>query len=156
MDIVSLSILAAYSLSVIVSAGAVSLISYGWHRQQRTGQPLLPRLRGALCRAPGNRHSPSESGNVFAMLFGGVALVGVLGATTMQFIQGPLTTAVNVNRQTAADTQMMTGAQLIMATSAGQPSDGDCDGDGTVEPLPLRTPIQVPSQMAARFRTPSA
>lgn len=90
---------------------------------------------------PGNRKA--EAGNVFTMLFGGVALVGVLGASTMQFIRGPLTTAVNVNRQTTAETQMTTTSQLVMATSAGQNNNGDCEtpsGDTFVEPLPWKTP----------------
>ncbi|HRC26227.1 MAG TPA: hypothetical protein PKX87_02215, partial [Alphaproteobacteria bacterium] len=78
----------------------------------------------------------TERGNIFFMLFGAVALVGVLGAATVSLMRGPLTTMVEVNRRTMAESQMSIASKLGMMTSALQANDGDCEAvpDGFVEP----------------------
>ncbi len=78
----------------------------------------------------------SESGNVFFTLFGAVAIVGVLGAGIMATMRGPLTTMVNVNRHTTAESQMSIAAKLAMLESATL-GTADCEGtpDGYIEPL---------------------
>ncbi len=60
-----------------------------------------------------------DQGNIFAALFAGVALVGILGVAAMSFIRGPLTTMTNTTRVDGAKTQMQMAAQLsILAATA--------------------------------------
>ncbi|MDB5491835.1 MAG: TonB-dependent receptor, partial [Micavibrio sp.] len=88
----------------------------------------------------------SESGNIFFMLFGAVALVGVVAAATSTLMRGPLSTVVNVNARAKADTQMQIAAKLAMVRASqqngpGAPpawTSGDCDSDGNVEPIPAK------------------
>lgn len=80
-----------------------------------------------------------ENGNVFFTLFGAVALVGVVGATTMSIMKGPIKTMTNLNRQTVVETNLMAGMQVgMIAATTQQANDGDCDADTFVEPLPYR------------------
>ncbi len=81
------------------------------------------------------RSRRSERGNVFFTLFGAVAIVGVLGAGIMATMRGPLSTMVEVNRRTQAESHMSIAAKLAMLESAAQALSGDCDSDGYVEPL---------------------
>ena len=77
----------------------------------------------------------SERGNIFFALFGAVALVGVVGAATTSLLRGPVSTVMAVNQKTKADTQMQIASKLAMVRSAQEANNGDCDGDGTIEPL---------------------
>ena len=79
-----------------------------------------------------------ERGNVFFTLFGAVAVVGVLGAGIMATMRGPLSTMVQVNRKTTAESQMEIAAKVIVLQSADQANAGDCDSDGFIEPLPFK------------------
>lgn len=82
-----------------------------------------------------------ESGNIFFMLFGAVALVGVIGASTMQIANGPVRTMAEVTKRTVAENNMIAGARLAIITSTTLQADsGDCDADGFVEPFPSRNP----------------
>jgi len=85
----------------------------------------------------------NEKGNVFFALFAGVALVGLLGASIMSTMRGPLTTVVEVNRRVTAETQLRNAAAMIIAESVDENTytapidddDGDCDLDGRIEPI---------------------
>lgn len=77
----------------------------------------------------------SERGNIFFALFGAVALVGVVGAATTSLLRGPVSTVMSVNQKTKADTQMQIASKLMMVRSSQEANNGDCDMDGTVEPL---------------------
>lgn len=85
-----------------------------------------------------------ENGNIFLTLFAGVAMVGILGATTMNFMQGPLRTSVKLTRQNAAETQMLVGAQVSVMAAANTANSGDCDADGMIEPLEYLSPGTTP------------
>ncbi|NCC23218.1 MAG: hypothetical protein EOM26_12295, partial [Alphaproteobacteria bacterium] len=84
-----------------------------------------------------------ERGNIFFTLFGAVAVVGVLGAATVSMMRGPLSTMVEVNRRTMADTQMQIASKLALLTATMGAENGDCEavtasaipGDGFVEPV---------------------
>jgi hypothetical protein len=76
-----------------------------------------------------------QSGNVLALLFGAVALTGVLAATSMEIIIGPVQTITHVTQKNMADTQMMTNAKLVVMEAATQPANRDSDGDGYIEPI---------------------
>ena len=77
----------------------------------------------------------NERGNVFFTLFGAVAVVGVLGAGIMSTMRGPLSTMVDVNRRTQAESQIAIASKLAMLEASQSANDGDCDSDGFVEPL---------------------
>lgn len=79
--------------------------------------------------------SNSQSGNVFMMLMGAVGMVGVVGASTMTVMKGPVKTMSHVTKVTVAENNMIATAKLAVIV-AGTVQDGDCDGDLTVEPVP--------------------
>lgn len=78
----------------------------------------------------------SQGGNVFFALLAAVGLVGVLGASLTTFITGPAATMVTVTNKSKADTQMQIATRLAVVEAVHQGSGGDCDDDGTIEPLP--------------------
>lgn len=81
------------------------------------------------------RHS--QSGNVFFALFGAVALVGVVGASSMQIMKGPVRSMAEVTKRTVAENNMIASAKLALIAATSQSDSGDCDGDGYVEPIPF-------------------
>lgn len=95
-------------------------------------------------KQPDQHHQPfhREAGNVFFALFGTIVFLGALGATVSTFIKGPLTSAVQVTRSGAAETQMAVIAQVITMQAA---SAGSCDGDPEVEPIAWRDPAGQPA-----------
>lgn len=80
-----------------------------------------------------------ESGNVFFTLFGAVALVGVVGASTATLMRGPLGTVMNLNQKAKADTQMNIAARLAVMETSQLGDGGNCDADSYLEPLSPRT-----------------
>jgi Na+/H+ antiporter NhaD/arsenite permease-like protein len=78
----------------------------------------------------------AESGSVFFALFAAVSMVGVLAASTSNILRGPVTTMSEITRRTVAENAMMAAARLsVVMSGTAQPSAGDCDADGTVEPI---------------------
>jgi hypothetical protein len=99
----------------------------------------------------------TESGNIFIAIFGAIALIGILGASVMTFMKGPLSTSVKLTKINTAENQMAIGSQVAVMATANQPNNGDCelidpDGagplppapDGFVEPLEWRTATTEP------------
>ena len=80
--------------------------------------------------------NPDQRGSIFLALFGAVAMVGILASATFAFLNGPLRTSVFLTQRNIAATQMNIAAQMAVAAAAAQANDGDCDGDGVIEPLP--------------------
>ncbi len=80
-----------------------------------------------------------QSGNVFFALFGAVGLVGVLGASAMTIMKGPVRAMQNVTQKTVAENQMIAGGRLSLVGAGQQAQGGDCDGDGYIEPVPWVT-----------------
>lgn len=78
-----------------------------------------------------------RSGNIFAMLFGAVALTGVIGVTSMNMILGPATTASKVTHQNMAQNDLLMNAKVIVMHASTLENMGDEDGDGYVEPVPF-------------------
>lgn len=79
----------------------------------------------------------SQSGNVFFALFGAVALVGVVGATSMQVMRGPVRSMSEVTKRTVAENNMIASSKLALLAATTQANDGDCDADTFVEPIPF-------------------
>ena len=91
-----------------------------------------------------SRQKSSESGNIFLAIFGAVALVGLLGASIMTFMKGPLSTSVKLTKINTAENQMAIGSQVAVMAAANQANNGDCDSDGTIEPVEWRTATTEP------------
>lgn len=75
---------------------------------------LMPRL------TRDSRKKKSENGNIFLAIFGAVALVGLLGASVMTFMKGPLATSVRLTKMNTAENQMSIGAQVAVMATASQ------------------------------------
>ena len=86
----------------------------------------------------------SERGSVFLAIFGAVALVGILGASVMTFMKGPLATSIRLTKINTAENQMSVGSQVAVMATANQNNNGDCDADGFIEPLPWRAAASAP------------
>ena len=76
--------------------------------------------------------SHTERGNIFIMVFGTLAMLGVLTMAAHNFMAGPMTSMNTVIRHSLAESQLNIAARLIILDSAETP--GDCDGDGFIEP----------------------
>jgi hypothetical protein len=81
--------------------------------------------------------SIKESGNVFMMLFGAVGMVGVIGASTMTVMKGPVKTMSQVTQRTVAENNMIAAGKLALI--AGK--DNDCDSDDVAEPVEFVTAV---------------
>ena len=76
----------------------------------------------------------SQSGNVFTMLFGAVALTGVLASVGMQTLTGPVTTITRVTQRNVAETNLLMNTKIIVNAAVTDISGGDADSDGIIEP----------------------
>lgn len=94
----------------------------------RNAPPLYP------TRCPS---SSAERGNIFAMLFAAVALVGVLASVGMQTLTGPVTTITRVTQKNIADTQLLMNSKIIISAAVTGAAGGDADSDGIIEPAPM-------------------
>jgi len=90
-------------------------------------------------RSIANRH-----GNVVAMVFAGVAMVGVLSVSVSNLVVGPVSTAAKVTQHNIVLTDLLTNAKVVTMNAATRPQMGDEDGDGYVEPVPF-IPVTEPS-----------
>lgn len=95
------------------------------------------------------RHS--QSGNVFFALFGAVALVGVVGASSMQIMKGPVRSMSEVTKRTVAENNMIASAKLALIAATSGATGGDCDNDGFVEPTPFETAGGAASPLGGGF-----
>ena len=69
-----------------------------------------------------------------------MALVGAVGAASMQVMQGPVRAMSEVTKRTIAENSMIASTKLAIIGAAGQKAppgtyNADCDGDGYVEPI---------------------
>ncbi len=83
------------------------------------------------------REQASQSGNVFFAMFGAVGLIGILGASMMTIMKGPVRGMQRVTKYTVAENNMIAAGRLALVAAAQQDGGGDCDGDGYVEPVPF-------------------
>ena len=90
------------------------------------------------------RNSRSERGSVFLAIFGAVAVVGILGASVMTFMKGPLATSIKLTKINTAENQMAIGSQVAVMATSNQSNSGDCDSDGFVEPFEWRVATTEP------------
>lgn len=74
-------------------------------------------------------------GNIFALLFAAVALIGVVSVLGIQTITGPISTATRATQKNMIETHLMTNARLVIMNAGAQAGGGDVDGDGIIEPI---------------------
>jgi hypothetical protein len=80
-------------------------------------------------------------GSVIFALFAAVGMIGVIGAGTMSVLKGPVQTASLVTKRTLAENNMMVAGKLAIMKSR---EVGDCDNDGTIEPVGWADPAGKP------------
>jgi len=132
------SILISY-LTGVFTGGVLAL----WFSRLPAGAWRLP----FFCKEAADSEKPAapstksaisnQSGNVFFSLFGAVALVGVVGAASMQVMKGPVRTMSEVTKRTVAENNMIASSKLAVMAASNQADSGDCDSDGIVEPVPF-------------------
>lgn len=89
-------------------------------------------------------HNPSESGNIFVIIFGGVALVATLNFAINLVVTGPLSTAVGLGRLASTEAQLQAHSLVILSDAVlNQTEGGDIDLDGFVEPRAYDTDPDV-------------
>ncbi|HRO51024.1 MAG TPA: hypothetical protein PLW75_12855 [Hyphomicrobium sp.] len=78
-----------------------------------------------------------QSGNVLFTVFALLAGAGVIGATTMGILRGPVAGTATLSKQKIAATAMDAAARLV-----GSPHGptADCDSDGSLEPVAWQAP----------------
>lgn len=108
------------------------------------GMALSIRYKHTPLAPPQNIEGNPEAGNIFFAIFGALALVGILGAATMTFMKGPLSSAVKLTKLNTAEVQMTIGSQVAVMSTTSQANSGDCDSDGFVEPMDWRAATTEP------------
>ena len=90
------------------------------------------------------RHSPStQSGGIFFALFAAVGMVGILGASALTLIKGPVRTMHHVTQRTIAENNIIASSKLAIIMS--ERDTGDCDSDGAIEPVEWISPMGMPA-----------
>ena len=85
------------------------------------------------------KNARHQSGSIFIAIFGAIAAVGVVGTAAMTTMKGPVLSMHNVTQKTIAENNMIAACKLALMAAVNQPNGGDCDSDGTIEPLPFST-----------------
>lgn len=79
-----------------------------------------------------------QSGSIFTILLAGIAMASALSLVLYQTISGPMASMARMTNKTAAKSQMQSVANIVIMDAANQADNGDCDGDGSVEPREWR------------------
>lgn len=87
----------------------------------------------------------NERGNMMFALFASVALVGVVGASSMQIMKGPVRAMSHVTQKTIAENNIIASTKLAIMAATNQADGGDCDGDLFIEPIPADAPNGAPA-----------
>ncbi|BBK42804.1 hypothetical protein STVA_28240 [Allostella vacuolata] len=136
--------LSAIILSSVLLGVCLAYIWMCWPRRPTPPLPDAPQeppIQSFARKLPPSADKPRpEAGNVFFMLFGAVAVVGLLGSAVMSNIKGPTRSMATVTQRNVASTDLMAASQLLVS-HARNSQTGDCDSDGSIEPLPWREPI---------------
>lgn len=102
-----------------------------------------------------------ESGSVLTVLLVGVGMAAALSLVLYHTVSGPMSSMVRITNKTSAKSQMQTAANIVIMDAFNQPSNGDCDGDGAVEPRAWRAgtihPVNgglIPNTIGAQVADP--
>lgn len=86
----------------------------------------------------GKNNKTTESGSIFTVLMGGIAMVALVSLAAYQTISGPVASASRVTQLTMAKSQLASIGSMTIMDAANQTGSGDCDSDGHIEPRPWR------------------
>ncbi len=79
------------------------------------------------------------------MLFAAIGVAGLLTYGLNNIVRGPAVTTAEISRKTIAENNLVASTRLaVAAATRSQANNGDCDGDGFVEPLPYRDAGALP------------
>lgn len=92
---------------------------------------------------------PASGGSVIFSVFVAIAMVGVLGAVSVNILKGPVRTMSEVTRRTVAENHMVAAGKLTLVASANE--TGDCDRDGLIEPLEWQDAGGLPAPLNGGF-----
>lgn len=70
-----------------------------------------------------------------------MALVGAVGAASMQVMKGPVRAMSEVTKRTIAENNMIASTKLAIISASAQTPTGDCDSDGFIEPIEPDDPL---------------
>lgn len=91
----------------------------------------------------GSTANTSLRGSILFGLFASIGMLGVIGAGAMSLMKGPVKTMSTVTKRTLAENSMMAAGKLTIIES--HKSSGDCDSDGTIEPVQWVIPAGKPA-----------
>lgn len=77
-----------------------------------------------------------QAGNMMLLLFGAIAIAGVLGTGFVNTIKGPGRALDTASRTSSIENNVLAATKLVVS---GDATKQDCDGDGTVEPMAFRS-----------------
>lgn len=106
--------------------------------QRRFSQPPTNFDTGTDGHASSARRK-SESGSVFTVLMVGVGMAATLSIATYQLLSGPVASVARVTQHNLARNQMISINRIALMDAVLQPSNGDCDTDGYIEPRAWRS-----------------
>jgi hypothetical protein len=92
-------------------------------------------------RAPMNKRTNREAGNIFFMLMASIAVIGAMTAGAGNIVKGIVTSMSEVTRKTITEEKMQGGARISIQASAG--CDVDTPND-FMEPTPFRAAMGKP------------
>lgn len=115
------------------------------------GDAIHKNEQGAA-RLPRLVHSRKNAGNIFFALFAAVAMVGTIGYGFNSVMRGPISGMSEVTKRTVAESTLVTSTRLaIVGATTDQTAGGDCDSDGSIEPLPYRDAGALPHPAGGGF-----
>lgn len=79
-----------------------------------------------------------DKGSVFTVLMVGIGMAATLSIAAYQLLTGPIASVSRVTQHNLAKNQMITINRIALMDAVLQPSSGDCDSDGYVEPRAWR------------------
>ncbi len=103
-------------------------------------------------RLPQPACTQRNAGNIFFALFAAVAMVGTIGYGFNSVMRGPISGMSEVTKRTVAESTLVTSTRLaIVGATTDQTAGGDCDSDGSIEPLPYRDAGALPHPAGGGF-----
>ena len=68
-------------------------------------------------------------------MFATIGMVGVIGASAMTLMKGPVRGMQEITKRTVAENNMIASGKLAIMGATNQAGGGDCDNDGYIEPV---------------------
>jgi alpha-tubulin suppressor-like RCC1 family protein len=92
---------------------------------------------------PNINSKKSQSGNLFAALFGVVVVIGAIGMGSISLMKGPVTNMIKINQKSVTEIRGELAVKLMVKDVIS--STPDCDGDQTIEAMIWRDASGAPA-----------